>query len=116
MLRAGLESAAWIGVDDTGARHKAINGFCTPSANIFAWFGTTRPKSRLNFLEMLRADHTDYVVNAAALAYMGARALAGPVVRRLRGMQSPFCRSGQPGRRISSSRHHRPAGHVPTRS
>jgi hypothetical protein len=28
-LRAGLSSAAWITVDDTGARHKATNGFCT---------------------------------------------------------------------------------------
>ncbi len=27
MLRAGLASAAWITVDDTGARHKAANGF-----------------------------------------------------------------------------------------
>src|SRR6266852_5442438 len=29
VLRAGLETAAWITVDDTGARHKATNGFCT---------------------------------------------------------------------------------------
>jgi hypothetical protein len=26
VLRAGLESAAWITVDDTGARHLARNG------------------------------------------------------------------------------------------
>src|SRR5260370_19224483 len=42
VLRAGLISAAWITVDDTGARHKAANGFCTHIANThFAWFGTT---------------------------------------------------------------------------
>ena len=29
VLRAGLSSAAWVTVDDTGARHKAANGFCT---------------------------------------------------------------------------------------
>src|SRR6201993_5528042 len=29
VLRAGLSSAAWITVDDTGARHKTPNGFCT---------------------------------------------------------------------------------------
>src|SRR6266480_1374700 len=29
VLRAGLSSAAWITVDDTGARHRAANGFCT---------------------------------------------------------------------------------------
>jgi hypothetical protein len=32
-LRAGLSSAAWITVDDTGARHKATNGFCTQIGN-----------------------------------------------------------------------------------
>jgi hypothetical protein len=29
VLRAGLASAAWITVDDTGARHKGANGSCT---------------------------------------------------------------------------------------
>jgi hypothetical protein len=33
VLRAGLTSAAWITVDDTGARHKAANGFCTQIGN-----------------------------------------------------------------------------------
>ena len=86
VLRAGLASAAWITVDDTGARHKAVNGSCTQIGNDhFAWFGTTASKSRLNFLELLRAGHADYVVNAAALAYMRERALAGPVIARLVG-------------------------------
>jgi hypothetical protein len=84
VLRAGLQSAAWITVDDTGARHKANNGFCTQIGNAhFAWFRTTGSKSRLNFLELLRAGHGDYVVNAEALAYMRARALAGPIIARL---------------------------------
>ena len=56
VLRAGLQTASWITVDDTGARHKASNGFCTQIGNdIFAWFGTTKSKSRLNFLDLLRA-------------------------------------------------------------
>jgi hypothetical protein len=84
VLRAGLSSAAWITVDDTGARHKAVNGFCTQIGNAhFAWFGTTGSKSRSNFLELLRAGHGDYVINAEALAYMRQRALASPVVARL---------------------------------
>ena len=29
VLRTGLATAPWISVDDTGARHKAKNGFCT---------------------------------------------------------------------------------------
>ena len=40
-------------------------------------------KSRRNFLEVLRAGHSDYVINAAALDYMRERALAGPVIRML---------------------------------
>ena len=84
VLRVGLASAAWVTVDDTGARHGGANGSCTQVGNDhFAWFGTTPSRSRLNFLELLRAGHADYVVNTEALAYMRARALAGPVVELL---------------------------------
>jgi len=84
VLRAGLATAAWITVDDTGARHKAANGFCTQIGNQhFSWFGTTGSKSRLNFLDLLRAGHADYVVNAEALDYMHKRCLSGSVIRLL---------------------------------
>ncbi|MDX1426111.1 MAG: transposase, partial [Kiloniellales bacterium] len=84
VLRAGLETAAWISVDDTGARHKGANATCTQIGNDhFAWFCTTPSKSRLNFLDLLRAGHTDYVINDAALAYMRQRKLAGPLIARL---------------------------------
>jgi hypothetical protein len=84
VLHAGLSSASWITVDDTGARHKATNGFCTQIGNDdFAWFGTTGSKSRLNFLELLRAGHSDYVINEEALAYMRERSLARHVLARL---------------------------------
>ena len=84
VLRTGLETAGWITVDDTGARHKGANGFCTQIGNDhFAWFATTRSKSRLNFLDLLRAGHTDYVVNDAALGYMREHALAGPTIAGL---------------------------------
>ncbi|TGQ49603.1 hypothetical protein EN836_32975 [Mesorhizobium sp. M1C.F.Ca.ET.193.01.1.1] len=83
VLRAGLASA-WISVDDTGARHQARNATCTQIGNEhFTWFATTSSKSRLNFLELLRAGHTDYVVNAAALAYMRDRALPQHAIARL---------------------------------
>lgn len=89
VLRAGLETAAWISVDDTGARHKGANATCTQIGNDhFTWFATTASKSRLNFLELLRAGHTDYVVNDAALAYMRERKLAGPLIARLQGCAS----------------------------
>jgi hypothetical protein len=34
VLRAGLETSPWVSVDDTGARHKAKNGFCTQIGNL----------------------------------------------------------------------------------
>jgi Transposase IS66 family len=84
VLRAALASAAWITVDDTGARHKAHNGFCTQIGNAhFTAFATASSKSRLNFLHLLRAGYGDYVVNDAALAYMRERALAAHVIARI---------------------------------
>ena len=84
VLRAGLATADWITVDDTGARHRGVNAVCTQIGNDnFAWFGTTGSKSRLNFLELLRAGHTDYAINDAALEYMREHALAGPVIEKL---------------------------------
>jgi hypothetical protein len=84
VLRAGLTGAAWITVDDTGARHNGKNGYCTQIGNDhFTSFTTTSSKSRLNFLEVLRAGHEDYVVNEEALAYMRGRALTGAVITRL---------------------------------
>jgi Transposase IS66 family len=86
VLRAGLAQAAWITVDDTGARHKAANGACTQIGNDhFAWFGTTASKSRLNFLDLLRAGHPDYVINAEALAYMRERGLSASLIEQLAG-------------------------------
>jgi hypothetical protein len=67
VLRAGLQTAAWITVDDTGARHAGQNGFCTQIGNdTFAWFGTPADKRRATVLDRRRAGHTDYVVNDAA--------------------------------------------------
>ena len=86
VLRAGLEASPWVSVDDTGARHKAKNGFCTQIGNDrFTWFGTRSSKSRLNFLDLLRAGHTDYVLNEAAFTYLRSRGLAAPLIARLAG-------------------------------
>jgi hypothetical protein len=84
VLRAGLATASWISVDDTGARHQHQNAVCTQLGNEhFTAFATTGSKSRLNFLEVLRAGYRDYAVNAEALAYMRQRSLAGPVIAQL---------------------------------
>ena len=46
VLRAGLATAEWVTVDDTGARHRGANAVCTQIGNDdFAWFGTTGSKS-----------------------------------------------------------------------
>src|SRR4051794_18694777 len=84
VLRAGLATAGWVSVDDTGARPEHRNAVCTQLGNDhFAAFATTASKSRLNFLEVLRAGYDDYVINAEALAYMRQRSLAGPVIASL---------------------------------
>jgi hypothetical protein len=84
VLRAGLQTSPWISVDDTGARHKVANGYCTQIGNDrFTWFGTRPSKSRLNFLDLLRASHTDFVLNDAAFDYMRDRALSAALIARL---------------------------------
>jgi hypothetical protein len=84
VLRAGLETSPYVSVDDTGARHKAKNGFCTQIGNDwFTWFGTRSSKSRLNFLDLLRAGHSDYVLNDAAYGYMRKHAMSAPLIARL---------------------------------
>jgi hypothetical protein len=71
ILEAGLATARWVTVDDTGARHAGRDEHTTHIGDDrFAWFATRPSKSRLNFLELLRAGHPDYVLNAAAAAYM----------------------------------------------
>jgi hypothetical protein len=84
VLRAGLETSTFVSVDDTGARHAGKNGFCTQIGNDwFTWFGTRASKSRLNFLDLLRAGHPDYVLNEAAFAYLRDRGLPGPLIADL---------------------------------
>lgn len=84
VLRAGLETSAFVSVDDTGARHAGKNGFCTQIGNDwFTWFGTRSSKSRLNFLDLLRAGHTDYVLNDAAYGYMRKHSLPAALIARL---------------------------------
>src|SRR3954464_15027111 len=69
--QAGLETARWISVDDTGARHLGINGVTTQIGDDrFTSFDTVASKSRLMFLMTLRGAFQDYVINPAALIYL----------------------------------------------
>ena len=71
ILAAGLNSSVYINVDDTGARHNGKNGYCTHIGNeFFAYFASTDSKSRINFLKLLRAGKSDYILNGDAFQYM----------------------------------------------
>jgi hypothetical protein len=76
ILRAGLEVSRYVNVDDTGARHAGKNGYCTHIGNeFFAWFQSTESKSRINFLELLRAGHGEYIITCESIEYMDRQGL-----------------------------------------
>ena len=84
ILSEGLKVSGYINVDDTGARHDGKNGYCTHIGNeLFAWFESTESKSRINFLELLRAGQMDYVINEDALEYMNNQGLAKSILHLL---------------------------------
>src|SRR3954449_1834769 len=84
LLPAGLEVSTYVQADDTGARHRGHDGFCTHIGNeLFASFESTDSKSRQNFLELLRGAPTDYTVNDTAVAYWRRQKLAQAVIERL---------------------------------
>jgi hypothetical protein len=74
-----------INVDDTGARHDGANGYCTHIGNeYFAWFKSTKSKSRINFLKLLHSGHDDFVINEDALEYMQSHKLPEFQLEKLR--------------------------------
>jgi len=76
ILSVGLQVSGYINVDDTGARHKGKNGYCTHIGNeSFSWFESTGSKSRINFLKLLRAGHSDCAINMDAVCYMQSNKL-----------------------------------------
>ena len=84
ILSTALKVSDYINADDTGARHDGKNGYCTHIGNeFFAWFQSTDSKSRINFLELLRAGQTDYVINEDGLQYMQNQHLAKSVLQVL---------------------------------
>ncbi|CAG0907082.1 unnamed protein product [Cyprideis torosa] len=85
LLQAGLSSSSYVSVDDSGARHQGNNGYVTQIGNeCFAWFKSTASKSRLNFLDILRAGHKDYCLSVDAIHYMEQQKLALVQVDKLR--------------------------------
>ncbi|WP_103175149.1 hypothetical protein [Paracoccus sp. SY] len=74
---AGLATASFISLDDTGARHALRDGITRQIGGMrFSVFRTGCLKSRLNFLSLLWAGCEDYIIIDAALAYMRQRKVA----------------------------------------
>jgi hypothetical protein len=111
ILPAGLAVSGYVNVDDTGARHKGKNGYCTHIGNeLFAWFQSTESKSRINFLELLRGGHADYVLTAEAIEYMRANTLPKAQLERLAGDAPRFANAAEwmaalAARDITTKRH-----------
>jgi hypothetical protein len=110
ILRTGLAVARYVGVEDTEARHRGRNGHCTYIGNeVFTWFASTESKSRRNFLALLRAGHSDYVLNDVARDYMAQQKLPQAQLQRLTGERRFAERGPWEGylqrRGITSARH-----------
>jgi len=86
VLNAGLSSAPYVTVDDTGARHAGKAGYTTQIGSYnFTAFRTGPSKSRLAFLSRLCGGTAFYVINDAALDYMQGRNLSQIVIDKLAG-------------------------------
>jgi hypothetical protein len=85
VLHAGLVSAPYVTVDDTGARHANRNFYTTHIGGAhFTAFRTAPSKSRLNFLALLRGNYQDYVLNDAAFVFLEDRQIDPAVLARLK--------------------------------
>jgi hypothetical protein len=88
VLAAGLMESSYVGTDDTGARHRGHNGYCTALGNdLFASFESSDSKSRLNFLQVLQGPQRDYAINETTRAYWGRQKLPAAVLAAL--LQGP---------------------------
>ena len=92
LLQAGLSVSHYVHADDTGARHNGKNGYCTHIGNeLFAWFGSTESKNRINFLSCLgQGSDRLYALNAGAFAYMEQQKLPRMLLARVEDKAVPI--------------------------
>ena len=91
VLTAGLQTASYVGVDDTAARHQGHTGACTVIGNdLFAYFASTDHKGRLNFLQVLHGAQRCYAINEVTVAYWERQGLAAAAVTALQAGPSSF--------------------------
>ena len=94
VLAAGLAVSSYVGTDDTGARHRGHNGYCTAVGNdLFACFESSASKSRLNFLQVLHGPQRDYALNETAQVYWERQKLPAAVQAAL--LQGPQAFAGE---------------------
>jgi len=71
ILSVGLKEAEYIETDDTGAKHRNKNGYCTYiGGQHFSYYKSTQSKSRENFLNILLHGKEGYHVNDAMLWHL----------------------------------------------
>lgn len=70
ILEVGKKNSIELRTDDTGAKHNHQNYFTNCiNTDYFAYFQTSKTKSRINFLEILRQQNTAYTLNESSLEY-----------------------------------------------
>jgi len=114
LLQVGLATSSYVTVDDSGARHQGKNGFVTHIGNdLFGWFQSTDSKSRINFLQLLRAGQADYYLSEPALRYMKQQKLPEKPLKLLSQLQGESFADKETWQKlldhlsISGSRHQR---------
>ena len=71
VAQTGISCAENLGVDDTSDWHCGDKGYCLVIQNeFFTYFMSSNSKSRKNFLEALRVNNCDYILNNTALEYV----------------------------------------------
>jgi len=85
VYRAGVRVCDYITVDDTGCRHQGKNGYTTHIGSaLFAWFSSSKSKSRVNFLELLqKSTQTGYKITEYSLSYMNDKGLKASMIETL---------------------------------
>ena len=90
VLAAGIAGAQWLHVNDIGSRHLHRNCYCSVIGNDqFTYLATRDRKSRLNFLQVLSGENTQYKINSAAIDYMRKRKLPKITIKLLQNHPTP---------------------------
>ncbi len=70
ILEVGKKCSSELRTDDTGAKHNNETYFTNCiNTDYFSYFRTSKTKSRINFLEILRQSTTAYTLNQSSLDY-----------------------------------------------